>query len=571
MEVSGVALPVFLASLACLGALVGAAVARFLRTWLMLRHLPGPKEATLLRGSLASILHPHNHRIFTTWTDTYGPVFRVRAVWKQLVFVTDPRLVAEIFRKSKELDKDWRLLAPFSQMMSPQGHGNIVSASTHSPYWKAMRKGIAVAFRANNMKAGFPRVVEAGRQLVDTLREVSAGGKTVDMNDALLRESIDVIGRFGFDRDMGATKAMLAADELSQAGASGDAVQLTARALTEVKLRFYEPFRRFRVWRKDVREGRETFHRYQQMLMGLLEHMHAEDPSPDTLAGCLLQVPDPHTGKPLADERLLPEVGAIFMAGFDTSGHTATWVLFLVSQHPQVEARIVEELQWRGLLVEQGQPRPRLPTYEDVEALPFLKAVINETMRMYPAVGTATTRINPDQDIALDGGRLVIPRGVPIRMHIHSIHNCAANWERPHEFLPERFLQADAEFLPAAPIRPAAASAHSKADRATDITATATAASGGAPTAEGGDGAAVVGGKRCRRFIPFSDGVRSCVGYPLARLNLVSSLAQLYGNFTFELAPEMGGAKGVADAERASITLACANGMKMACRERNPA
>ena len=37
----------------------------------------------------------------------------------QLVFVTDPRLVAEIFRKSKELDKDWRLLAPFSQARRP--------------------------------------------------------------------------------------------------------------------------------------------------------------------------------------------------------------------------------------------------------------------------------------------------------------------------------------------------------------------------------------------------------------------------------------------------------------------
>ncbi len=74
---------------------------------------------------------------------------------------------------------------------------------------------------------------------------------------------------------------------------------------------------------------------------------------------------------------------------------------------------------------------------------------------MYPAVGTATTRINSEQDIALDGGRLVIPRGVPIRMHIHSIQNCAANWARPGAFLPERFLQArpraprsSAAFLP---------------------------------------------------------------------------------------------------------------------------
>ena len=47
---------------------------------------------------------------------------------------------------------------------------------------------------------------------------------------------------------------------------------------------------------QDVRDGQETFRRYQQMLMGLLKHMHVEDPSPDTLAGCLLQVPDPHTG-----------------------------------------------------------------------------------------------------------------------------------------------------------------------------------------------------------------------------------------------------------------------------------
>ncbi len=46
---------------------------------------------------------------------------------------------------------------------------------------------------------------------------------------------------------MGATKAML---EVETPGGSGDAVQLTARALTEVKLRFYEPFRRLKIWRQ---------------------------------------------------------------------------------------------------------------------------------------------------------------------------------------------------------------------------------------------------------------------------------------------------------------------------------
>ena len=50
----------------------------------------------------------------------------------------------------------------------------------------------------------------------------------------------------------------------------------------------------------------------------------------------------------------------------------------------QVEERIEAELRGRGLLAEAGCPRPRLPTYEDVEALPFLKAVIN--VRLSPIV-----------------------------------------------------------------------------------------------------------------------------------------------------------------------------------------
>ncbi len=152
--------------------------------------------------------------------------------------------------------------------------------------------------------------------------------------------------------------------------------------------------------------------------------------------------------------------------------------------------------------------------------------------------------------------------------------------------------------MPAQPAKAAAPGARA-GDGATHIVASAGQAAAGA-AAEGAEAAAAGGGRRSRRFIPFSDGVRapwrpasggptlpaplasaacwdrrpsvqhveglpvkggernsmrqqcrgltrrasgrqvrSCVGYPLARLNLVSSLAQLYGNFTFELAPEV--------------------------------
>ena len=52
--------------------------------------------------------------------------------------------------------------------------------------------------------------------------------------------------------------------------------------------------------------------------------------------------------------------------------------------------------------------------------------------------------------------------------------------------------------------------------------------------------AALVGGRKPQRFIPFSQGNRDCVGQTLARLNLATTLAQLFGNFSFRLAAEVG-------------------------------
>lgn len=57
--------------------------------------------------------------------------------------------------------------------------------------------------------------------------------------------------------------------------------------------------------------------------------------------------------------------------------------------------------------------------------------------------------------------------------------------------------------------------------------------------AEDAKGVPEVAGRKPQRFIPFSLGARDCVGQTLARLNLSTTLAQLYGSFTFQLAAEV--------------------------------
>ena len=73
---------------------------------------------------------------------------------------------------------------------------------------------------------------------------------------------------------------------------------------------------------------------------------------------------------------MLPEIAALFFAGIDTTGHTGTWTLFLLTQHPEVEAKLAAELDAAGLLATADCPQPRALEWADLGRLVYLQAVI---------------------------------------------------------------------------------------------------------------------------------------------------------------------------------------------------
>lgn len=84
----------------------------------------------------------------------------------------------------------------------------------------------------------------------------------------------------------------------------------------------------------------------------------------------------PNTGGQLSEDRLASEIGIFFLAGFETTGHSGAWLLYLVSQHPGVEAKICQELDEQGLLVTSARPNPRKVTYDDLSKLNYLDMAI---------------------------------------------------------------------------------------------------------------------------------------------------------------------------------------------------
>ncbi|EIE21561.1 cytochrome P450 [Coccomyxa subellipsoidea C-169] len=450
----------------------------------------------------------------------------------QAVVVTDPTLAHELLR-CKLLDKfrfQYSFLDPFLSGT------NLLTGHTDE-HWRAVRKGIAPAFSTANVRDASGHIIERSLKLVDILNQTQSDA-AVNVDDLLLRLSMDVIGRTGFQIEMGALEGWLAGSGED----SGSYIAVMLRCTEEVVRRIETPVdHMLGALRSRMRQGNALFRTWKELVMGLLEHVKSREATPGSFADLLRLVRDPKTGAPLTAAQMLPEVAALFFAGIDTTGHTGAWTLYALSQHPEVEARVVQQLDALGLLVTPDRHHPRKPEYADIARLTYLKCVIKEVLRMYPPVGIGQIRVSHSHDLVLCGGALTIPRGTLLWMPHHAMHNTSANWDQPHSFLPERWMEPEAEY------------AQKECGLPMQLRK-------GLTSKQGSN---LCNGERPKRYMPFAEGPRSCVGKNLANSTLPLTLATLLSHFSFKLADQMGGAEGVRRAEQYTLVTGIAGGMYM--------
>jgi len=327
-----------------------------------------------------------------------------------------------------------------------------------------------------------------------------------------------------------------------------------------------EPHRDKKYWKSAVRTGHALMARWRSIVKSeLLQHIQEVTPVKGSFADLLLKVKDPVTGARLTDAKLLPEITALFFAGTDTTGHTGTWTLYLLSQHPVVEAKVLTELRNAGLAPPEGAPpgteAPRAMEYADLGRLVYLQAVIKEVLRLFPPVAAGQVRVS-QQDLSLAGGRLFVPRGTMLWVPHHSLQNAVHNWERPESFEPERWLSPGAEFAASASLPMPKDWYDGWYDAGEE----------GPAAGPGGDLEAdpnAAGSGRAKRYIPFAEGPRNCVGQSLAKVSLVTTMATLLPRFRFVLDESMGGAAGVRAREQYSLVLGVDRGMVMAAHPRS--
>jgi cytochrome P450 len=147
----------------------------------------------------------------------------------------------------------------------------------------------------------------------------------------------------------------------------------------------------------------------------------------DDLLSMLLEMRDEKTGQGMSDRQARDEVVTIFFAGHETTAAAMTWAFYLLSEHPDVEQRVREELK----TVLNG----RTPTFADLQKLSYTQQVINEVLRLYPAA-YLFAREAVTQDV-IDG--YPIPPKTLIFITPFITHRDPKCWPDPETFDPDRF------------------------------------------------------------------------------------------------------------------------------------
>lgn len=289
--------------------------------------------------------------------------------------------------------------------------------------WKERREYCAPAFEADRLPDFSTIMVDSARTLADQWAALPPGSP-VDMLNEMARLTSLIIGRTIFG------------DETTEAEAaqvvSGFASYQTAIEQISLADTFGLPYLR---WLRNplprIRALRSAAKIHEVIDRIIERHKARKDPDRATLLSMLL---DGHPGSrgqkrcPLHGVAARNEAIVMFMAGHETTANSLAWAWYLLDHSPRAANLLHEELD----RVLGGRP----PTLADVPKLPYTRAVFEETMRLYPPVPLLSRQARVGDDIR---GKGVQPNSImlviPWLLHRHELF-----WEKPNQFVPERFL-----------------------------------------------------------------------------------------------------------------------------------
>jgi cytochrome P450 len=370
---------------------------------------PGPKGHFLV-GSLPEIQRDELDFLMRLVRE-YGDIVFLRVVNHPVYILSHPRdietvLVSESshFIKSVFLRESKALF----------GQGLLTSDGS---LWQRQRRSLQPAFHHDHILAYTQPMIESAEKMLATWRD----GEGRDVHMDMTRLTLEIIAKVLF----------------------GDAITSDADEACEAFLAFFKQYdHRFGLYlipewfpTPENLRYRRAIQRLDKIVLKLIRGKSAHHGDAHDMLSILLRPKDKNGGG-MPERQLRDEMMTLFFTGHETTALALAWTFYLLGKHPRVEQKLWEEVD-RVL-------EDRTPAYQDLARLPYLEMVVKESLRLYPPAYGVVREALDDCEI----GGYQIPRGATLAIFPWGVHRDPRYFDRPEEFIPERWENDFAKTLP---------------------------------------------------------------------------------------------------------------------------
>jgi cytochrome P450 len=388
--------------------------------------------------------------------EEYGDIVHFKIGPIRIVLLNHPDFIKEVLTTQHRNFVKGRPLEMAKELL---GEGLLTS---EGDFHKQQSRLIQPAFHRNMIESYVPEITRSATRVMESWED----GIKVDIKDEMTKMSIMIAGKTLFNSDIEKETKEI-----------NHALDTATSLFGRIPLPFSEWLLKFPL------PGTLKFYRAKRKLDEIIYRMIDErrrnNADKGDLLSLLLGSQDEKTnGGRISDQQVRDEAITLFLTAFDTTSTALTWTWYLLSQNPEAEAELYEEV---DLVLNK-----RMPTAEDFAKLKYTRMVFGESMRIYPP-----SYVIPRQaveDFPID--KYVVPRGSIVLMSPYLIHHDSRFHPDPEKFNPHAWDKHS----------------HSQNSK--------------------------------YEYFPFSRGPRSCIGEPFAWMQGILVLATVARSWRIKLVPD---------------------------------
>lgn len=362
-------------------------------------------------------------------------------------------VLAQNYQHFSKRTIDYRVLARV------MGNGLV---SNDGPHWVRQRNLMQPLFSNRNVNA-FDTTINTLTSALMTQWDARVGGDPIWVDREMGKLTFQIVGATLFGSEIEQH-----ADEVAEILEVVNQQTQEMRALMTLHSWIPTPY--------NLKWGR-AMKRLNKIVYSMIAARRRDGVGDNDILDRLINARDEETGESMDETQMRDEVVTLMLAGHETSANALAWTLYLLATHPDVEAQLTDALS----TTLNGAPA----TAADLTAIPYLKQVVQESMRIYPPVWAYARRSEQEEEF----DDYVLPAKAYVGIVPYALHRHLDYWPDPERFDPDRFQPNRSE------------SRHSYC------------------------------------YLPFAAGPRTCIGAGMAMLETQLVLAQILQRFKIQVVP----------------------------------